>query len=331
MNCSTTPLALHTYHDAHNAMPPGCLIPGDMLRYDGHPVNNQRDGVYAGTDGKALHMIGWSAFLLPYVEATALYSGMDFGKAAYLPPELGTIYQDDSAVEYDYTADPKGVYCVGNEEAGRNAPSLFKCPSSAKSPVKNATKDYSANGFSRVLVRTGGTENWSPSGTVFPERAFTGNTGLFNKASGYGFGDIVDGTSNTIAFLEAHGMRPLCSVGGNVTPSQTRTYNPFYWTHHPSYGFTLTDKDANRLVINAKTYSSWGDGARSAFGTHTGGVNVSIADGSVQFISQTISHDYVYRALMTRAGGESVSIPNTIIPIRRGSLSLRTGQRRQWI
>ncbi|MDR1959094.1 MAG: DUF1559 domain-containing protein, partial [Planctomycetaceae bacterium] len=129
-----------------------------------------------------------------------------------------------------------------------------------------------------------------------------GNSGLFNRASGYGFGDIVDGTSNTAAFIEAHSQRPLIRTDG-------RSFNPFMWTHHQTYGITTTDNNDRTLlfVINSKTDGA--PGCRRAYGTHTGGVNAAVADGSVHFLSQTISHEYVYRAIMTRAGGESVSIP----------------------
>jgi hypothetical protein len=113
-------------------------------------------------------------------------------------------------------------------------------------------------------------------------------------------GDIVDGTSNTLAFLEAHSQRPRIRTDNN-------TFNPFYWSHHPSFGFSLTDNGETQLLINGTLNGD--NGVRSAYGTHTGGINAAVADGSVQFISQTISHENVYRAIMTVAAGESVSIP----------------------
>jgi len=42
---------------------------------------------------------------------------------------------------------------------------------------------------------------------------------------------------------------------------------------------------------------------------HTGGVQFGRADGSVQFVAETIAED-VYEAMATKNGGESVTINN---------------------
>jgi type II secretory pathway pseudopilin PulG len=285
-------LALHTYHDAHQALPPGCLIPGNVLTADGKAVTDQQENVHSigNNTGNPWNMISWPAFMLPYIEATALYEKVSFNDASFLPID---------AVGSDKTA-KTGTDLMPNEEVSLAVPAAFKCPSGSQPAVKNTVKDYSANGGGNILRRAAdGTESWT--GVALPDRRFGqgGNSGLFNRASGYGFGDIVDGTSNTAAFIEAHSQRPLVRTDG-------RSFNPFMWTHHQTYGMSITDNGA-QLVINAKTDGD--NGCRNAYGTHTGGVNAAVADGSVHFLSQTISHAYVYRAIMTRAGGESVSIP----------------------
>ena len=297
-------LALHTYHDGHKALPPGCLIPGGVLVANGFSVTDQRNGFHSigNNTNTPWNQIGWPAFLLPYVEATSLYSLVDFNSAAFLPINVKS---DTNPPPSDCNAHPStfatnGIYAA-NEEASRNAPTVFKCPSSSQPALKNTIKDYSGNGASRVLSRAAdGTETWSD--TNQPDRWFgqVGNTGLFNRASGYTLGDIADGTSNTLAFLESHAQRPL------VSPDP-RSFNPFFWVHHQDHGMLMTDSGSVQYHINAKNDGD--GGSRTAYSTHTGGINTAVADGSVQFLSQTISHYYVYRALMTRAGGESVAIP----------------------
>jgi len=287
-------LALHTYHDATKALPPGCIIPGQRLVDNGFAVTDQRNGSHEAADG-AWNMISWSAFMLPYIEATALYERMNFNVSAWLPINAhggGAMNKDTSP-----------YYNSGNEEVSLNAPSSFKCPSSPQPSIRNTIKDYSGNGGGNRLFRNAdGSESWT--GVAFPERSFggAGNTGLFNRASGYGLGDIVDGTSNTIAFIESHSARPLSN---NVT----NACNPFIWLHHQTHGMNMSDNGGVELIINSNSFSNGDDHCRTAYSTHTGGINAAVADGSVQFLSQTISHRYVYRALLTKAGGESVSIP----------------------
>jgi prepilin-type N-terminal cleavage/methylation domain-containing protein len=288
-------LALHTYHDAQRALPPGCLIPGNVLTDNGKAVTDQQENIHSiGSDAnKPWNMIAWPAFMLPYIEATALYEKVSFNEASFLPI--------DAAGNNSNKTTKTGTDMMPNEEVSQAAPATFKCPSGSQPAVKNTVKDYSGNGGGNILRRAAdGTETWT--GVALPDRRFNqgGNSGLFNRASGYGLGDIVDGTSNTVAFIESHSQRPLIRTDG-------RSFNPFLWTHHPSHGMTMTDNGSTQLIINAKTDGD--NGCRSAYGTHTGGVNTAVGDGSVRFLSQTISHEYIYRAIMTRSGGESVSIP----------------------
>jgi prepilin-type processing-associated H-X9-DG protein len=47
--------------------------------------------------------------------------------------------------------------------------------------------------------------------------------------------------------------------------------------------------------------------ARGFKSLHPGGAQFVMADGSVQFVNESINHD-VYRGLSTRNGGESVTL-----------------------
>jgi prepilin-type processing-associated H-X9-DG protein len=42
---------------------------------------------------------------------------------------------------------------------------------------------------------------------------------------------------------------------------------------------------------------------------HSGGANVAMADGSVRFMQEKVSFN-LFAALITRAGNESVALPN---------------------
>ena len=90
-----------------------------------------------------------------------------------------------------------------------------------------------------------------------------------------GLVDITDGTSNTLAIVEVNDTFNWMTPMGNITLEE--------------------------LI------EGFGRGGRVG-SYHPGGMNVGLFDGSVRFISNTIDRT-ILRALGTRAGGESVSIP----------------------
>jgi prepilin-type N-terminal cleavage/methylation domain-containing protein len=298
-------IALHTYHDTHLALPPGCLIPGNELVKAGKPVNDQQNGSYQSSSGP-WHMISWSAYLLPQLEATQVYALIDFNRGAWLP----------ITVVYDSGATHTGLGDAVNADASVSAPSVFRCPS-ASNPTdsltgtftvnnpsaKTAVKDYGAGASANILVDEAAPTTASSWWTaLIPDRNIRDNgnnrvNGLFHRASGYNLADATDGTSNTIAFLEAHAYRPKI---------RSDVLNPFFWNHHPGYGLIMTDsgsQDSKMFVINRNVAT---DNTRDAYSTHTGGINTVLADGSVQFLSQTISHN-IYRRLISRYDGKTVS------------------------
>ena len=299
-NLKQLSLALHTYHDAHNALPPGCIIPSQRLIDNDLPTNNQRENSHEGPDGP-WRMIGWPAFVLPYIEASALYEKIDFNQGMFLPINALGSNATTKVVTDGYDI---------NEEASRSAPVSFKCPSSGKPGVPNTTKDYSASGSANLrtnpLAAADVTPTYQAGALVDRRFGVNGTNGLFNRASGYTFGDIADGTSNTLAFLESHSQRPQALNG------EQRSCNPFLWVHHQTYGMVMADNDggdAGQLQINGKGYANGDNNVRTAWGTHTGGINVGVADGSVRFLSQSTSHTQIYRQIITRAGAEAVAMP----------------------
>lgn len=283
-------LAMHNYMDSRKTLPPGCIIPGAPLAVDGRTNANggtQRNGEYQQSSGAHYQMIGWPAFILPQMEATTVYDQINFNIGAYLPIPNVQGGGNGDLTNPDNTA---------NKAAASLAPAGFRCPSvSSDLPDVKTVKDYSCNGG---------------FGDGLPERRVYGGgtTGIFHRASGYNTGAIVDGTSNTILLLEAIHTRPLVS--------NTTIFNPFFWVHHPSHGFSMTfNGSANNLLINGPQTGD--NGCRTAYGNHVGGVNVALADGSVRFLSQTVETVYpatgvepgVYQRLMNKADGKSVAFP----------------------
>lgn len=213
----------------------------------------------------------WAAIILPYVEQTALHARIDFSVPAFAEsiPEA-----DGWGVERG----PAGH--ANNRFAANNMPPFFACPSAKR--VKPATqfKDYGMN---------------SGTGACCPERSNnpTAHTGMGWMNSQVSFKDVVDGTSNTVHFVEfAHyALR-------SWTRKDTGT-NQFIWVHHTSQGYADSARPPNDQTNNT----------RSAVGPHPGGIQVSMADGSVRFITNSIDMT-TYRALYTRALGEVANVPD---------------------
>nr|WP_315853746.1 DUF1559 domain-containing protein [Novipirellula artificiosorum] len=165
----------------------------------------------------------------------------------------------------------------------------------------------------------------------------TAGTGLVFPNSKTGFRDVLDGSSNTLAFAEVKAFTPylrdglapsVLGVAAPQTPATVLTYAGNFktnsghteWTDSRVHqtGFTTTfvpntkviytfdgapyDVDFNSSregkTITAPTYA-----AVTSRSYHVGGVQVGMVDGSVQFHSESIDRT-LWRSLGTRAGHE---------------------------
>ena len=120
--------------------------------------------------------------------------------------------------------------------------------------------------------------------------AVVGQETLWPGSESLAFLDILDGSSNTIAIVESH---------------QTG----IKWTEPRDLTFSNMDWQINGTMQLGKISS-----------LHPGGAMAAMADGSTQFIPQTIDQD-VLRALTTAQGGEPIAaILGSDVSARRASL-----------
>ena len=146
---------------------------------------------------------------------------------------------------------------------------------------------------------------------------------------------VVDGLSNTLAFAEKlvgtpgggtfDTRRDWLDVSGQTISGMALTASEWIevcehpFLRRPGFGtsgssWLLGDNAATLFYVAAPPNSKVTDcgthisGVFSAGGMHPGGVNVSMADGSVRFVSEGIEVG-VSRALGTRSGGELISAP----------------------
>jgi prepilin-type N-terminal cleavage/methylation domain-containing protein/prepilin-type processing-associated H-X9-DG protein len=125
--------------------------------------------------------------------------------------------------------------------------------------------------------------------------------GVLQKEIAIRIAQVTDGCSNTIMIGEDAGRPSLWQLGKAQSAS---TKDGWGWAD-PDCGFSVSGAtlDGSKIdgpcVINCTNDSEF-------YSFHTGGVNVTFADGSVRFIGQSIKID-VLAALCTRNGGEATS------------------------
>ncbi|MCC9607128.1 DUF1559 domain-containing protein [Blastopirellula sp. JC732] len=256
-------LAMHNYHDTHLNFPPGSFV----------DINNWLPGI--GHSNKMRY--GWMQVILPMMEQTAIY---------------------DKFMEEVHGASP--VY-AWETSIRANVIEGFLCPSDPNGgKITNGSYGFAGNylAFSGLdgLYNLGRDED-----------------GIFYCASKTRFADILDGTTNTALVGEilvvpdqgtSHDRRGSYYVGttGGGNLILTTYFNP------NSKAPTSSDRQASGNFISTERAPCAGPTSGGFYrctsrSYHTGGVNVTMADGSVRFIAETVDNP-IWAALGTRAGGE---------------------------
>lgn len=238
------------------------------------------------------------AYLLPFLEQTALYNQVDFNTSW------------NSAT---------------NAVAMGTSVPTFLCPSqpTATLPIGRAATNYRANQGSQLMW------NKPPTVSSDPNFGMPAPNGVFISDRSLRAADITDGLSNTAAFSE----HPLADFN-NATVSKYDTFRPGTYPNTPDEAVQqcralnptnlamqgVSDVGAPWLQSYHSTTQYFhvaapnsrscmfppGRIATSASSYHTGGVVVSMCDGSVDFYSDSVELA-VWRATGSRDGGEVIS------------------------
>jgi prepilin-type N-terminal cleavage/methylation domain-containing protein/prepilin-type processing-associated H-X9-DG protein len=278
MQCSNNlhqlALALHNYHSAYGYLPPA------------------RDG-----QGISTH-----AYLLPYIEQDNVYKLINF------------------TLPYDH---------ANNAAARAAAVKTFLCPSD---PVQAVPAGWAGNNY-RLNQGSGLLFGLPPTSTTDPNYGFPAPNGPFFLDSKVTFTAISDGTSNTAALSEHpkgdfnNGLASATDTFGlgqakgkyPATPdeavSMCNAINPndLFWQGTSDVGapwlrgYHSTTIYYHVGLPNSRScmYPSGRIGT-SAMSFHGDGVNVSMCDGSVRFVLDSIALA-TWRAMGSRNGGEVIS------------------------
>ena len=297
-------LALHSYHDAFESLPPG-----RMMTYDPRFAGSNPPCTSAIVDKSVLVMI------LPFIEQSALYNAFN--------QDLTVIGRENRTVQSQVV----GVYACPSDPGSPGPRAMDPQPlfesglASQGEQLQAAFTSYSAcygSFYVQAIPR-------SATRCIIPPRLAAQADGVFNDLSPIRLASISDGLSHTM----------FASEKATIAFEQLKPVDPgvvgkYGWYFTGNFGDTLltTFYPPNPF----KKVASIAGPARlfAASSLHPGGVNVVMGDGSVRFIKETIeSWPYdpstgnpvgavqsvegwwgsppppgIWQALSTRAGGE---------------------------
>lgn len=280
-------LALYNYMDAHRQ------FPGANTRWLGGGVNNCRNG-------------GWSIHtrLLPYMDQEQLYSMINYSIRAN-----GDV------------AECGPVSAQMNTTAQNTIVGMFMCPSS---PAQGPRNSYRFCTGTRTDVQTGafnytgGTYGYSlgdfndgASHTVGASEMILGTSYLGNLPTNRTRGEIPEILTSTLAGVDPIAKARFQACAASTTPASYNNYETAMggaWYMHrrlyTTYAHEGTPNGARCTSIRSGRPRGSQRAVLPASSHHSGGVNVLLMDGTVEFVSDSIDYD-IWQSVSTRSGGET--------------------------
>lgn len=309
MQCSNNikqiALAVHNFHDTHKKFPHGVL----RHQNNDHP---HPDFGKTGTPPPQNRRYAMMHQLLPFIEQTNLYNRWDDFVFSNNDRSPGTApqFSGDHFMKQVVTT----LMCPSNPGSAWNEAAnpanngryfrvhYFACAGTRGYPRFNASRPSLYNPFFPATPYP-----TIPAPTSYTYSALSDGIIVQNKQ--HNMASASDGTSNTLLI----GERRYEDKVFDATTDRIRDWG-WCWFGAQGDAFLGTGVPinfvlpANFATLAAGTQQLLFDDRINAFGSmHTGGSQFALADGSVHFISQSIS-PITFRALGTRSGGEVASL-----------------------
>lgn len=264
-------LGLHSYHDSHNRIPPPAIVssaPKKVAICQSSQSFLAIDAIADGNRGIGGHGTSWMLRILPYVEQDSLYKQWSFTTSV-----------------------------SGNRPVAETDIRLFYCPSRRKTVINRAIMfggwNTGGNDYGGCIGACNGWHNCGrhESWVVQDGRRAAGPCkGIFSIQQNARFADATDGLTNTIMVGEVQRL----DLGADVT----------------------TSRDGWAVGGVSTQFSTCSDGCKGPNSKHfeepgshhPHGAQFAMADGSTQFISNTVAKA-VFSAMGSMGQGDVVSSP----------------------
>jgi prepilin-type N-terminal cleavage/methylation domain-containing protein/prepilin-type processing-associated H-X9-DG protein len=254
--------------------------------------------------GKSSPSQTWAFLILPYLEQTAMFNALNQGSAS-TDFTNSTVVQSKLGV-FNCPSDPlQGAMWTSQKPAS--------IPNRAKGNyvVNWGNSDYEQN---MTAADSFAPANLGTYGSVTSIRGPFRVNNTSTAITPFGIRDITDGTSNTAMISE---LRLVADSGGK---SDSRGD---IWSEGTKCGYMFTAATTPNSSIPDQLDGTGGcpntrsvppcyaaSGSQREFNAarsyHGGGVNVTLCDGSVKFVKDSINLN-TWRALSTKDGGEVIS------------------------
>jgi prepilin-type N-terminal cleavage/methylation domain-containing protein len=297
-------LAIHNYHDIYGQFPPGD-INANRVRGITFP-----DGAIPLRGDSRVKNHTVHIMLLPYIEQA---------------PQFDLNLATGPAIHSQSVSGLAGPWPNVNTPLVATVIPAFLCPSdtvgnsllSNTNAAHYATRvagDGNDSGVGRTnYLPVGGSRGWSTNrsylGCATTSRRVNGkryqDRGIFGHNGAARIRDILDGTSNTLAFGEAtQGISVGCEQGGQkgmVNTGHSAAWGMYTWisnfisvhphsNHHNSFRYHINGPrnaaNSNLPGTPATPCKTHHGGVASS--SHTGGAQFCLGDGSVRFISENL-------------------------------------------
>jgi prepilin-type N-terminal cleavage/methylation domain-containing protein len=252
---------------ANNTKQIGLAIANYQLAKGAFPASSSGDlpGIATVSSWQFFRNQSWASVILPYAEETSLHKLINFAKSAFDP---------------------------ANARAASTVVRMYRCPAYTGPDFTTDpqyTHFYPGNKFAignYVAFAASDVDHLfgpKPEGVIYP----------LSKTRPR---DVTDGLSKTILIVESREEKLRVWIDGITAANTALRFSP---TGNPAV--------AEQVSLNANPYYDF-EGIVSQYGPssmHPGGANHLAGDGSVHFLSDTISAT-IYVGLCTRAGGETI-------------------------
>ena len=261
-------LALHGYHNSLKEFPPGDTV---WLAYDG--MTDDTCGVQNAVRRTGIYF-AWATYILPYMERQYIYDQFDFDE--WSVGDLRTNYRAMGIRIDDYI-------CPSDPQGGEYASNGVGPPFTGFNGAKNDD--------ARLTNLAGVSDSAEWTCAHIWAKSLSLADGMLAQADGCRIAEVTDGTSNTLFVAEVTGggsgsQRGHYWIALDLIDTRDGVNGPFTVPGNPS----IAGRNFSRVDTGASSY-------------HPGGCHFLFADGSVHFVSESISQASL-AALTTRAGGD---------------------------